>query len=584
MATINGTAGPDFLLGDDSDEIGVGGADSIRGGGGNDTIDGQGGVNEIYGDDGDDLIRFVRVEGVEVRSTIDGGLGNDTLDLSGSTQATFISEVDPAAGIFSIKYFDGIFTYHSVLERGVGIEQFVLGPEFSTFALPNWTAPLFVRSTSMGRISTGLGDDTIIGSAAPESITLNGGNDSVIGGGGQDSFTIARLSGNADQIHITADGSDWLGFEAAAVAGRAVIIDLANGVGTLGATSLSFSGISHVGLYGAGVSTVIRGDDSYNYISAGQSLSDFGIEVHGAGGDDVLTGGAGNDSLSGDAGDDNLSGAGGDDLLQGGDGHDWIEGDIDTLEDSGSDTIMAGNGNDHIWGFARDGSETDQGDWLDAGDGSDYVNGNGGADTIFGGNGSDRLRGGAGNDLIDGGSGPDEINGNKGDDTILGGEGNDILRGGQGNDLLTGGAGNDIMSGDLGNDTLVAGAGVDIMTGGQGADRFDLSASDAAGIDASGLFTTILDFSDGVDTLRLGFTPSSGDVLHATESYATFAAARVAAQALLNGTAVTAEVAALQVGADTYLFYNGSGAGDIITASFAISGVSAATIDSSDFG
>jgi len=584
MATISGTAGPDFLLGDDSDEIGVGGADSIRGGGGNDTIDGQGGVNEIYGDDGDDLIRFVRVEGVEVRSTIDGGLGNDTLDLSGSTQATFISEVDPAAGIFSIKYFDGLFTYHSVLERGVGVEQFVLGPEFSTFDLPNWTTPLFVRGTSMGRISTGLGDDTIIGSAASESITLNGGNDSVIGGGGLDSFTIARLSGNADQIHITADGSDGLEFEAAAVAGRALIIDLANGVGTLGATSLSFSGISIVGLEGAGVSTVIRGDDDFNVISAARSLSDFGIEAHGAGGDDLLSGGAGKDSLSGDSGDDSLSGAGDDDLLQGGEGHDWIEGDYYSSENAGSDTIMSGNGNDHIWGFTLEGSETDAGDWLDAGDGSDYVNGNGGADTIFGGNGSDRLRGGAGNDLIDGGNGPDEINGNKGDDTILSGEGNDILRGGQGNDLLTGGAGNDIMSGDLGNDTLVAGAGVDIMTGGLGADRFDLSAPDAAGIGAPGLCTTILDFSDGVDTLKLGFTLSDGEVLHATETFATAAAAQSAAQTLLNATAGTTDVAAVQVGTDTYLFYNAAGSSNDITAVVAMSGVSATAIEGSDFG
>jgi Ca2+-binding RTX toxin-like protein len=585
MATINGTAGPDLLLGDDSDGLGVGGADLIRGAGGNDTIDGQGGINEIYGDDGDDLIRIVQVESVEVRSTIDGGLGNDTLDLSGSKQATIITELDSAAGIFAIKYFDGLFSYHTIVERGVGIESFVLGPQFSTLALPNWTTPLLVRSTSQGRISTGSGDDTIIGSAASESITLNGGSDSVTGGGGSDSFTIATLSGNADDIRITGstDGSNSLILEAAAIAGRAVMIDLANGLGTLGATSLHFSGIGAVDFRGAGISTVVRGNADDNYISAGGGLSDFGIEVHGAGGDDVLTGGAGNDSLSGDAGNDELSGEGGDDLLQGGDGHDWIEGDIDTVVDSGSDTIMAGNGNDHIWGFARDGSETDLGDWLDAGDGSDYVNGNGGADTIFGGNGSDRLRGGADNDLIDGGNGSDEINGNKGNDTILGGEGNDILRGGQGNDLLTGGAGNDIMSGDLGNDTLVAGAGVDIMTGGQGTDRFDLSASDAAGIDPSGLLTTILDFLDGVDTLRLSFTPSNGGVLHATESFTTFAAARVAAQALLSGTAATAEVAALQVGADTYLFYNGSGAGDTITASFAISGVSAATIDSSDF-
>ena len=38
-----------------------------------------------------------------------------------------------------------------------------------------------------------------------------------------------------------------------------------------------------------------------------------------------------------------------------------------------------------------------------------------------------------------------------------------------------------------------------------------------------------------------------------------------------------------QVGADTYLFYNAAGTGDAITAVVALSGVDAASIDSSDF-
>ncbi len=612
MATITGTPNADTLTGTDPNLNGADGADIIHGGGGNDRIDGLGGVNQIYGDEGDDVIILTRspnspAPGVfDIASTIDGGTGTDTLDMRGNVQAILVQETSPGNGVFTVRYSTGVLMSNLLVESGTSIEKFILGPVNSALLLPNWATPLYVQSSvGNSRISTGTADDTIVAGANGDVIILNGGNDVVIGGAGSSYVTIGRISGNADRIQITggAGQTDTLAFENASVTGEELAVDLASGVATLGTTRIGFSGIEHVQLDGSPATATIYGDDGQNQINAQNSGT--GIAAHGRGGIDIITGSAGSDTLSGDdgddyvyggsgndqllggAGDDHILGGDGSNRIEGGDGHDWLQGNAEGNGQPGSDTILGGAGNDHIWGYAQDAAAStgagDQGDSIDGGDGADYVNGNAGNDTIFGGAGMDRLLGGAGDDSIDGGDGPDQINGNRGNDTITGGEGNDVLRGGQGDDDLTGGSGNDNLLGDLGNDTLRAGAGVDIMTGGDGADRFDLSATGAASIDPSGYFTTILDFAHGTDSLKLAFTPTASDVLHSAESFTTTAAAMTAAQGLLSAHAGTTDVAVLQVGGDSYLFYNAAGTGDAVTSVVVLSNVSAASIGSGDF-
>jgi len=606
MATITGTPNDDTLEGDDYVPDVSSGDDTIHGLGGNDRIDGLGGTNQIFGDGGDDVIFLTRFAGssVDIHSTINGGEGTDTLDMSGGTAPLLVVETTPGNGIFAVGRSTGVLFTNEVVSSGSGIEHFVLGPQYSALLLPNWTSPLFVEASyGNDRISTGIADDTIVGGANGDVITLNGGNDVVTGGNGTSAFVIGRISGNADHIQIHAGTQDdTLDFENAALLGQTLSVDLRSGVATLGATTITFTGIENISLGGSAVLTTLYGDDSANVV-LGQ-MSDFAVEAHGRGGGDNLSGGSAGDSFYGDDGDDYLYGYGGNDLLQGGagddhiaggegdnrldggDGHDWLEGNAEGNFDGGRDTIDGGAGNDHIWGYMQAGSNnaaSDLADLINAGDGSDYVNGNAGNDTIFGGAGADRLRGGAGNDSIDGGDGPDQINGNKGNDTIDGGEGNDLIFGGEGDDDLTGGSGNDNVLGDFGNDTLRAGAGVDIFTGGAGADLFDFSAAGAASIDPSGYFTAILDFASGTDRIDLGFTPGASDVLYSSTSFVTEAEARLAAQTLLTDHAGTSDVAVLQVGSDSYLFYNAAGAGNAITAIVALNNVAAAGIDATDF-
>jgi len=261
---------------------------------------------------------------------------------------------------------------------------------------------------------------------------------------------------------------------------------------------------------------------------------------------------AGDDAITGTIFDDVLGGLGGNDYLAGG---------------GGADTLFGAGGNDHVYGQSANGGP-DGADSISGGDGSDYIQGNAGNDTLDGGAGSDRINGGADNDKITGGVGSDTVNGNLGNDSISGDDGNDSLRGGQGNDTIDGGAGDDIISGDKGTDKL---------TGGAGADVFQFAAGSAAV--TGGTTDTITDYLHGTDHISLGFAPA---IVLAGASQSSLSAAEVAAQSLFDGHAGDHEIAALQVGLDTYLFWAGN-AGSTVDSAVLLQGVSPSLITAADF-
>lgn len=289
--------------------------------------------------------------------------------------------------------------------------------------------------------------------------------------------------------------------------------------------------------------------------AAGSHVSIFGIgdgaTLAGTAGDDTITGSAGNDTITGlsdstDAADKFTE----TDYLQGG---------------NGNDSITGGAGNDHIYGNLALGSagKEDGDDQLIGGAGNDYINGNAGDDSIDGGADNDRLYGGAGIDSILGGDGNDYLQGNKGDDSLDGGLGNDELHGGQGNDGLLGNDGNDVIFGDVGDDTISGGAGYDMLTGGVGADTFFFQAGDAstqAVLDGGTVTDQILDFNaaDG-DTLNIGFEVTEVLTDKTGTAYTNVAQALQGATGIFNAAGAPADdVVAVQVGADTYLFWSDS--------------------------
>ncbi len=253
-----------------------------------------------------------------------------------------------------------------------------------------------------------------------------------------------------------------------------------------------------------------------------------------------MMGDASNDHLTGTPGNDAIYGMAGNDNIDAGGGHDYVFGG------SGSDTISGGDGNDHLYGNAATTGD-DGNDSISGGAGIDYIQGNAGSDTLDGGDGSDRLLGGQGDDVIYGGNGNDNINGNLGNDHIVGGSGDDVVRGGKGDDVISGGDGNDTIMGDLGADT---------MSGGAGHDVFQFHSNDAAVISTDlllGHVDTITDFQIGTDHLALGFAPQA---IH-DGSASTIAGALTWATTALTGHG--SDVATVEVGNDTYLFYSSSG-------------------------
>ncbi len=615
MASINGTSGDDVLIGDDLDFFGNGGADTIRGAGGNDLIDGRGGPNQLYGDEGDDVFRVSLTTAplLAPRSTIDGGLGSDTLDLSASTVSIFV--IDNADGSLLAGYLGGS-SNDGLIAAMSGVERILLnggsGIRLTSFSQSLKVEVLDSTSSLGSSITLGSGDDTVIGSGGVDNFNYAGGSDLFVGNGGNDDFVVGIALSPIPYrtVFDGGEGTDRVAILSAALGGDGAIVDMAAGTATVGALTLNFNGVETVYVAGSGTSafSTVMGSAGNDRIETGGSPGsvlfdgrdgdDFliggisGDRLLGGEGNDVLLGEDSNDQLLGDDGDDTIKGGGGTNSIEGGAGNDYLYGGaaLSNFSGRGSDTIFGGSGADHIYGMdvpygpgnVGDPTPLDQGDYIDAGDDKDFVDGNGGDDTILGGGGADRLRGSNGNDSIDGGDAPDQINGNEGNDTILGGAGNDILRGGKDDDLLIGGLGNDIMTGDLGNDTLRAGAGVDILTGADGADLFDFSAGDAAIIDPSGYVSAVLDFTGGTDRLKLGFSVASDAVLQGG-STATVAAAQTIAQTLLAGHAGTTDLAVVQVGSDSYLFYNAAGTADTVTAVIQLAGIQGTSIASDSF-
>ncbi|HMI20285.1 MAG TPA: M10 family metallopeptidase C-terminal domain-containing protein, partial [Sphingomonas sp.] len=165
-----------------------------------------------------------------------------------------------------------------------------------------------------------------------------------------------------------------------------------------------------------------------------------------------------------------------------------------------------------------------------------------------------------------------------------------------GNDQLFGDAGNDVLVGERGYDSLWGGDGNDLFLFGyhgavQDASTANLlTAATAAHHDQTDV---IMDFTDGEDKVGLSFTV---DHVYHQQTGVTFTsvdAALVYAEQLLDAaTAAGNEVAAIQVGADTYLFYNdtnhavtGADAAHSINSVIKVAGVTATAFDSdgSDF-
>lgn len=421
-----------------------------------------------------------------------------------------------------------------------------------------------IRLTTLGSPNENFG--TIDAGTGNDSVQFLGGSGRVSLGDGDDVFSMESGTIYDDNVTLGGGAGSDLLTVSHAVLGSDTLFDLFAGVGKVGTTHFFLTDLENLTVDGLGatrsdVRTVeLYGDGNANAFTVTGEAS---ATLLGRGGDDVLTGSQLQHALT-------AYGGSGSDTIAGSEQADWLNGGrysseaaaLDTGDDGG-DTIDGKGGNDHIFGNSQSSAQgaVDGGDLIHGGDGSDYANGNAGSDTIFGDAGSDRLYGGADNDALDGGAGNDHLNGNKGNDTLQGGSGNDELLGGQGDDRLSGGDGFDTLTGNLGNDSFAIGGDGHFVTSGPDAYQTDI----------------ITDFQDGQDSLALGYMPST--IMH--PGTASDAAGAVALANSVLSNADGHAVAAVQVGTDTYFFYDNSSSGP--TAAVHMLNVLASTLGAEDF-
>lgn len=238
---MNGGSGNDTMKGGDGNDTMYGGSnnDDMEGGDNNDEMHGESGHDVMEGNDGND-----ELNGGSGNDDLNGGAGNDTLDGGSGTDT-----LDGGSGTDTA-------TFHN---NNGNVVNGDIEVNLQYFYAEGTTGVKYLYSIE--NVTTGNGNDDIVGNSADNVLNGQGGNDFVDALGGDD--TVYGGTGND-----TIEGGD---------------------------------------------------DDDVLY---GYTQND---DLFGEGGDDELFGGSGHDMLDGGAGDDDLDGGHGNDWFYGGTGFNDID-------------------------------------------------------------------------------------------------------------------------------------------------------------------------------------------------------------------------------------------------------------------
>jgi Ca2+-binding RTX toxin-like protein len=314
-------------------------ADTLSGGPGDDTLHGDGAADTLNGDDGDDTL-----EGGAGGDTQNGGAGFDTADYSARTVAVTVT-LDGSANDGETAEADNVKPDIERLLGGAGDDTLTGNNGINVLDGRDGNDTLDPGRGAGDDLVGGLGTDTVTYASRtlPVTADLDGiADDGEAGEADRIDTSVENLIGGAANDRLTGDGG-------ANVLSGGAGNDVLDG-GTGADLLLGGSGTDTADYSSRSAAVTADPDGVYDDGEAGEN-DDVETDVEGltgGSGNDVLTGGAGTNVLAGGPGNDVLDGLWGDDDLDGGPGDDDLTGG------TGLDWLRGGAGVDRI--AARDGS------------------------------------------------------------------------------------------------------------------------------------------------------------------------------------------------------------------------------------
>jgi Ca2+-binding RTX toxin-like protein len=510
--TIYGGAGDDTIWGSQA-------ADHLAGGSGDDVIHGQGGADHIYGDSGFNLDYDVAKD-----PDTDAAIVTRLLSVPTSNTSAVVTHDDLVAGsdtIYGDAGDDIVFGDHGVIDQVPGTLRLIDSTQVTRIATAE------SANGAADTIYGNSGNDIILGGNAGDAIDAGQGSNIVLGDLGFIDYVVAdgdlsdidlieststKVDGGADTI-TTGAGDDIV------VGGRfGDDIDAGNGNNLVIGDSGRITAAVQDAPQFAGAAMTFGLIETIEFDDGG--VDDI---VTGSGNDIVLGGDAGDTIAAGEGHNIVLGDNAQIDYVRAEritvPGADFVAADIDliaslsTLLGGGIDRITTLNGDDIVIGGRFD-------DEIDAGDGNNLVIGDSGQITAASANGPnylpfqpitlglietvqfndggvDTITTGLGNDIILGGYAGDTMDAGEGHNIVLGDDGRiDYVRADR---TATPGADTDAADIDLieslsptafgGADTITTGSGDDIVVGGRFGDTIHAGSGNNIAIGDSGRIT-----------------------------------------------------------------------------------------------
>lgn len=270
--TLNGDAGDDSLWVE-------GDKNKLNGGLGNDELHAAGNYNTLSGGDGNDLLESV----FGVGNTVSGGAGNDYIEFSGASDSVSSGSGDDI--------IEGFMTLGSKINGDDGGDAIYLYGFTNTVSGGSGNDELALYG-GYGNVLNGDGGDDYLYGDAGYSYDMPMGGNSYNGGGGSDHIEIYRGLGDSAN---GGDGNDLILLGLAGGEDEVAIADVVSGG----------AGMDEIHVY-SGLYNTIHGNGDNDWMTVDSGPDNYGNDLYGDSGNDVLSAGGQRNYLYGGSGQDIL--------------------------------------------------------------------------------------------------------------------------------------------------------------------------------------------------------------------------------------------------------------------------------------